>query len=70
MKNGKLLQPSRASVAYKPVNNSLEVDEIVPQKDQWVKSRDEWHKDSHPMTKNEDGTPKVFYHGAKAMSDM
>ena len=27
------------------------------------KSRlEEWHKDSHPLTKNEDGTPKVFYH--------
>ena len=24
---------------------------------------EEWHKDSHPLTKNEDGTPKVFYHG-------
>lgn len=24
----------------------------------------EWHKDSHPLTKNEDGTPKVFYHGS------
>lgn len=23
----------------------------------------EWHKDSAPETKNEDGTPKVFYHG-------
>lgn len=31
------------------------------------KSRlDEWHKDSHPLTKNEDGTPKVFYHGTNA----
>lgn len=25
----------------------------------------EWHKDSSPLTKNDDGTPKVFYHGAK-----
>jgi len=23
----------------------------------------EWHQNSHPLTKNEDGTPKVFYHG-------
>jgi hypothetical protein len=23
----------------------------------------EWHKDSHALTKNEDGTPRVFYHG-------
>lgn len=28
----------------------------------------EWHKDSHPLTKNEDGTPKVFYHGTLADS--
>ena len=26
----------------------------------------EWHKDSSPLTKNDDGTPKVFYHGSKA----
>ena len=26
----------------------------------------EWHKNSHPLTKNEDGTPKVFYHGTYA----
>ena len=24
-----------------------------------------WHKDSHPLTKNPDGTPKVFYHGTR-----
>ena len=24
-----------------------------------------WHKDSHPITKEADGTPKVFYHGNK-----
>jgi hypothetical protein len=23
----------------------------------------EWHSDSHPVTKNEDGSPKTFYHG-------
>ncbi|HEF3568490.1 TPA: hypothetical protein R9126_000127 [Campylobacter upsaliensis] len=23
----------------------------------------EWHKDSHPLTKDENGLPKVFYHG-------
>lgn len=28
----------------------------------------EWHKDSHPLTKNEDGTPKVFYHGSQIKS--
>ena len=26
----------------------------------------EWHKDSAPITKNSDGSPKVFYHGSKA----
>ena len=26
----------------------------------------EWHKDSHPLTKDSDGMPKVFYHGSKA----
>ena len=25
----------------------------------------EWHKDSAPITKNADGSPKVFYHGSK-----
>lgn len=26
----------------------------------------EWHKDSAPITKNADGSPKVFYHGSRA----
>ena len=26
----------------------------------------EWHKDSSPLTKNDDGTPKVFYHATNA----
>lgn len=26
----------------------------------------EWHKDSAPVTKNADGSPKVFYHGSLA----
>lgn len=26
----------------------------------------EWHKDSHEITKNADGSPKVFYHGSTA----
>lgn len=25
----------------------------------------EWHKDSHPLTKDENGVPKVFYHGTE-----
>jgi hypothetical protein len=24
----------------------------------------DWHKDAHPILKNEDGTPKTFYHGS------
>ncbi|MGW8169653.1 MAG: ADP-ribosyltransferase-containing protein [Sulfurovaceae bacterium] len=35
-------------------------------KQQWQQNLLEWHKDSHPLTKNEDGTPKVFYHGTGA----
>lgn len=27
---------------------------------------EEWHKYSSPLTKNEDGSPKVFYHGTSA----
>lgn len=30
----------------------------------------EWHKDSHALTKNEDGTPKVFYHGTNTDFDV
>ncbi|MDD5548628.1 MAG: hypothetical protein PHI79_03405, partial [Sulfurovaceae bacterium] len=49
----------------------------IPQKDlkvnipkeQWESNLAEWHKDSHPLTKNEDGSPKVFYHGTKADFD-
>ena len=25
----------------------------------------EWHKDSSPLTKDENGVPKVFYHGTR-----
>lgn len=42
---------------------------IYPSNDEWIKARDEWHKDSHELTKNEDGTPKVFYHGTTADFD-
>ena len=28
-----------------------------------------WHKDSHPATKESDGSPKVFYHGTNANFD-
>ena len=29
----------------------------------------EWHKDSHPLTKDKNGVPKVFYHGSRAEFD-
>lgn len=29
----------------------------------------QWHKDSSPLTKNEDGTPRVFYHGTDSNFD-
>uniref|UniRef100_UPI0013152BE1 ADP-ribosyltransferase-containing protein n=1 Tax=Helicobacter mesocricetorum TaxID=87012 RepID=UPI0013152BE1 len=31
-----------------------------------AKDLSEWHKESHPITKDEQGLPKVFYHGSKA----
>ena len=33
---------------------------------EWKQQRDRWHKDSHHLTKNDDGSPKVFYHGTNA----
>ncbi|MDL0089384.1 PBECR2 nuclease fold domain-containing protein, partial [Campylobacter gastrosuis] len=43
---------------------------IIPQTATKELSDDEnlknWHKDSHEITKNKDGTPKVFYHGSSA----
>lgn len=42
----------------------------IPQnKEEWNKNLLEWRKDSHPLTKNADGTPKVFYHGTGADFD-
>lgn len=32
--------------------------------EKFAKNLYEWHKDSHPITKGADGTPKVFYHGS------
>lgn len=37
-------------------------EDITPE--QRIINRDEWHKDSHPITKDADGTPKTFYHGS------
>lgn len=41
-------------------------DGVAMSKDPRTERMMEWHKDSHPLTKNEDGTPKVFYHGTGA----
>lgn len=41
----------------------------ILKKQAWHKRLMEWHKDSHPLTKNTDGTPKVFYHGTVADFD-
>ncbi|MDD3602636.1 MAG: hypothetical protein PHZ17_04915 [Sulfurovum sp.] len=43
--------------------------EAILKKQAWRKRLMEWHKDSHPLTKNADGTPKVFYHGTDKSFD-
>jgi hypothetical protein len=85
VKQGKIVELPTASMANQPANPSVGT-KIIPQKTDDVNTlskeqRDanlvEWHKDSHPLTKNEDGIPKVFYHGtnpnilfqAKALED-
>lgn len=42
--------------------------DIIPQS-QRDANLAKWHKDSHPLTKNEDGSPKVFYHGTSSKFD-
>ncbi len=34
--------------------------------EEYARDLKEWHKDSSYLTKNKDGSPKVFYHGSKA----
>lgn len=39
---------------------------VVKIKDKlYNKNLKDWHKESSPLTKNTDGTPKIFYHGTK-----
>ena len=39
---------------------------VVKIKDElYNKNLKDWHKESSPLTKNTDGTPKIFYHGTK-----
>jgi cell wall-associated NlpC family hydrolase len=67
-----------STIAGKSDNLSPEADTILHQKSlkenklskqEWDTNLAEWHKDSHPLTKNADGSPKVFYHGTKADFD-
>lgn len=69
-----LLQTSRYSA------NKIDTD-IIPQQtlestmqkfnydEKKAKDLLEWHKDSSPLTKDENGLPKVFYHGSRAEFD-
>ncbi len=67
----------KAQLVESPHNKSTTIaktdDAIIPQLQQKfkydaTKAKDlsEWHKDSSPLTKDEQGLPKVFYHGSKA----
>ena len=61
-----------ATALHKDQSKSGSLAETIPQNTQTV-NRDarlmEWSADSHPLTKNNDGTPKVFYHHTKADFD-
>ena len=46
-------------------NPILKVQEKFKFNPQKAKDLLEWHKDSSPLTKDENGLPKVFYHGSK-----
>ena len=61
--------PTSGTAAHGAKAHSSTYDEIVPQ-NQRDEALKDWHKDSHPLTKNEDGTPKVFYHGTGADFDI
>ena len=55
-------------LSYAPKRSADEVITKIQEKFKFdeKKAKDlfEWHKDSSPLTKNDDGTPKVFYHGS------
>ena len=55
-------------ISFAPKRNADEVITKIQEKFKFgeKKAKDlfEWHKDSSPLTKNDDGTPKVFYHGS------
>ncbi|MGE4510093.1 MAG: hypothetical protein AB7D43_03220 [Sulfurimonadaceae bacterium] len=59
--------PTSGTAAHGAKAHSPAYKEIIPQtKEEWNKNITEWHKESHPLTKNEDGSPRVFYHGTGA----
>lgn len=65
----KIKELNSLDLSYAPKRNADEITTKIQEKFKFdeKKAKDlyEWHKDSSPLTKNDDGTPKVFYHGAK-----
>ena len=57
VENGKVLF-SKEDIKEKKINN-----ENFPRENTREENLKTWHKDSHALTKNSDGTPKTFYHG-------
>ena len=61
-KLGDLLEHKELFKAYPELKDI----NVVKIKDElYNKNLKDWHKESSPITKNTDGTPKIFYHGTK-----
>ena len=61
-KLGDLLEHKELFKAYPELKDIS----VVKIKDElYNKNLKDWHKESSPLTKNTDGTPKIFYHGTK-----
>ena len=61
-KLGELLEHKELFKAYPELKDI----NVVKIKDElYNKNLKDWHKESSPLTKNTDGTPKIFYHGTK-----
>ena len=59
---GELLEHEELFKAYPELKDI----NVVKIKDElYNKNLKDWHKESSPITKNTDGTPKIFYHGTK-----
>lgn len=73
MKDGK---PTTNYVVFDPKNVDVkrkyeQGGEVLPHDDpQRKENLDSWHEDSHSLTKNEDGSPKVYYHGTSKDKDF